>query len=91
VTEKELLKLIVLYDRNHNQYSISAHNQNTEEARRFVEQWNPQLVSGCSLIALEQSRRHRSADARDCRACRETVARSANLEPKPTFIRRREL
>lgn len=90
MADKERLRLIVVYDQDRNEYSISAHNQSAEEAQRFVEQWNPQLVSGCSLIVLDQSRRHRATEARDCRACRETVARSAHLEPQPKFIRRKE-
>ncbi len=40
-----------------------------DDAQRFVEQWNPQLVSGCSLIVLDQSRRHSTVHGRDCRAC----------------------
>ncbi len=90
MAEKERLKLVVLYDRNRNEYSISAHNQSADEAQRFVEQWNPQLISGCSLILVDQSRRHSAVHGRDCRACRETVARSAHLEPQPKYIRRKE-
>ncbi|MFY9561299.1 MAG: hypothetical protein WAQ52_13785 [Terriglobales bacterium] len=90
MAEKESLKLIVVYDHNRNEYSISAHNQSADEAQRFVEQWNPQLIAGCSLILLDQVRRHSAVHGRDCRACRETVARSAHLEPQPQFIRRKE-
>jgi len=90
VTDKQHLKLIVVYDRNRNEYSISAHNQSAEEAQKFVDQWNPQLIQGCSLILLDQVRRHRATHGRDCRACRETVGRSAHLEPQPKFIRRKE-
>ena len=90
MAEKERLKLIALYDRNRNEYSISAHNQIADAAQKFVEQWNPQLQSGCSLIVLDQSRSHSTEHGRDCRACRETVARSAHLEPQPKFIRSKE-
>jgi hypothetical protein len=89
VAKKERLKLVVLYDANNNEYSISAHNQRAEEAQRIVDEWQPQLVPGSSLIMLEQSRQHRTTDADDCQACRDTVARSANISPQPTFKRRK--
>ncbi len=83
------LKLIVVYDRNRNQYSILAHNQSAEEAQRLVE-WNTPLLLDCSLIELNQPRKHRLPSPEDCRACREIVARSANLTPQPQFIRRKQ-
>lgn len=89
MAKKERLKLVVLYDANHNEYSISAHNQSADEAQRTAEEWQPQLVPGSSLITLDQSRQHRTTDADHCEACRDTVARSANLSPQPTFKRRK--
>lgn len=84
----EPLKLIVIYDANRNEYSVSAHNQNAEDAKRFADRWNPHLIPGCSLIALDQPRRHQTADPHSCQACRDIVARSAHLSPNPKFKRR---
>jgi hypothetical protein len=88
VATKERLKLVVLYDANHNEYSISAHNQSADEAQRIVDEGQPQLVPGSSLIMLDQSKQHRTTDTDDCQACRDTVARSANISPHPKFKRR---
>jgi hypothetical protein len=85
VTDQPPLKLVVVYDRNQNEYSIAAHNQSAEEAQAFADRWSPHLIDGCSFIVLDQPRRHRTAEAQECRACRRTVARSAHLEPPPKF------
>jgi len=90
VTDKEQLKLVVAYDRNRNEYSIPAHNQSSEEADGYVAKWSQHLRPDCSFIVLAQTKRHRTEEAQDCRACRETVARTAHLEPQPKFIRRSE-
>ena len=90
MTEKLPLKLVVLYDRTRNEYFISAHNQSAEEAQAFADRWNPHMITGCSLIMLDQPRRHSAAEAEECRACRRAVARSAHLEPRPKFKRRHE-
>ena len=87
MTDKPQLKLVVAYDRNRNEYSIAAHNRTPEEADGHVAQWSPHLRPDCSFIVLDQGRRHRTEEAQDCRACRETVARSAHLEPQPKFRR----
>jgi hypothetical protein len=78
-----------VYDRGRNQYSTLAHNQSAEEAQRLVE-WNAPLMLDCSLIELDQPRKHRELSPEDCRACRKIVARSANLTPQPEFIRRKQ-
>ena len=90
MTDKPPLKLVVVYDRNQNEYSISAHNQTPEQADGCAAEWSPYLRPACSFIVLDQGRWHRTEQAQDCRACRETVARSAHLEPQPKFIRRNE-
>lgn len=90
MTEKQPLKLVVSYDRNRNEYSIPAHNQKPEEADGYVAQWSHHLRPGCSFILLDQTVRHRTEEAKNCRACRETVARSAHLEPQPKFARSSE-
>ena len=84
------LKLVVAYDRNRNEYSIPAHNQTPEEADGYVAQWSHHLRPECSFILLDQMKRHRAEEAKDCRACRETVARLAHLEPQPKFVRNTE-
>lgn len=88
MTEREQLKVVVLYDANRNEFAISSHNLSGDEAQRFVDQWQPHFKPGYSLILLDQSKRHKSEDAGTCRACRETVARSAHLSPTPKFKRR---
>ena len=87
MTEQALLKLVVAYDRNRNEYSIASHNLTRDEADEHVGRWTPHLRPDCSFIVLDQAKAHPTNDARDCRACRETVARSAHLEPKPKFKR----
>jgi hypothetical protein len=90
VTDKQQLKLVVLYDRNRNEYFLDAHNQTPNQADSHVAELTPHLRPDCSYIVLVQTRRHRTEEAQDCRACRETVARSAHLEPQPKFKRRNE-
>ena len=88
MTKKQSLKLIVAYDRNRNEYFIAAHNRTPEEAEDHVAQWTPHLRTGCSFIVLDQTRRHGTDQSDECRACRETVARSAHIEPQPKYIGR---
>jgi hypothetical protein len=90
VTDQQQLKLVVLYDRNRNVCLIDAHNQTPEQADLHVAELTPHLRTDCSFIVLAQNRRHRTEEPQNCRACRETVTRSANLEPQPKFIRRSE-
>jgi len=90
VTDKQQLKLVVAYDRNRNEYSLPAHNQTPEEADSYVATWSHHLRPGCSFIVLDQTKQHRTEEARNCRACRDTVRRSAHLEPQPKFTRRSE-
>lgn len=89
MTEKQPLNLVVAYDRNRNEYSVAAHNLTQQEAEAHVTQQTPHLRSDCSFIVLPQKKQHRS-EPKDCRACRETVSRSAHLSPSPTFVRRQE-
>jgi hypothetical protein len=90
VTDRQQLKLIALYDRNRNECLIDAHNQTPDQADSHVAELTPHLRTDCSFIVLAQTRRHRTEESQDCRACRETVARSAHREPQPKFIRRSE-
>lgn len=88
MTELPSLCLVVLYDANRNQYSLLAHNQSQEEAKRIVEEQTSAECSGASLIVLDQDKRHRVQGPENCRACREIVEDSAHLSPKPQFTRR---
>lgn len=90
MTERQSFKLVVAYDRNRNEYSIATHNLTPEEAEAHVGQWTPHLRPECSFIVLAQVRRHMTEEAQNCRACRQTVVRSAHLEPQPKFTRRHE-
>lgn len=85
----ERLKLVALYNANGNEYFISAHNLSPEEAEQFIAQSQPECQPGYSLITLDQGSKHRITEAEHCRTCRDIVARSANLEPKPKFRRRK--
>ena len=87
MNEKENLKLVASYDANRNQYFIARHNQAADEAEQFVARWQPHYKPGCSLIVLDQKNRHRTQKPENCRTCREIVARSANINPKPKFKR----
>jgi hypothetical protein len=89
VTE-QTLKLVVTYNQNENQYSLAAHNQTPEEVQSFPEQWSRHLREGLSFVVLDQMKRHRTEDAKACRACRDTVNRSDRFQPEPKFIRRKE-
>ncbi len=84
------LKLLVVYDSQNNQYTISDHNLEEQHATQLVEQWQPHLRSGCSFIALDQKRRHRTADAQTCRACRDQVKESSGRQPVPRFKKKQE-
>lgn len=88
MNDKERLKLIVLYDANQNEYSISAHNLEVEPAQEMVDRWGPHLIRGCSFILLDQANRHSVTDAGSCRTCRRIVRRSANLNRTPKFARK---
>ena len=90
MTDKLQLKLVVAYDRNRNEYSIAAHNQMPEEADGYVATWSHHLRPDCSFIVLAQPKRHKTEEAKDCRACRETVTHSAHLEPQAKLVRRSE-
>ncbi len=87
---KEKLKLLIVYDASTNEYTISDHNLEPQQAAQFVKEWQPHLRSGCSFMSLDQQRRHNTLDAQNCRACRDQVRRSSDLQSPPTFKRREE-
>ncbi len=88
--EKQELKLIAVYYRNQNEYSLVAHNQSPEEAERYLGEWSHHLREGCSFNVIGQAKHHRTEQAEDCKACRERVASSAHLQPQPKFKRSNE-
>ncbi len=88
MTETEELKLIVAYDRSRNECAVVKHNQTQQEVDGFLEQWSRHLRPDSSFLVLAQAQRHGTEDALKCRACRDTVMRSAHIEPKPNFKRR---
>lgn len=90
MTEQQSLKLIVAYNQNQNEYSLVAHNQTAEEVQSFLDQWTPHLREGNSFVVLDQTKRHATEKAQACRACRNTVTRSARFQPEPKFKRRKE-
>ena len=81
---KDQLKLVILLNAVHNQYCVLAHNASAESAQDVVK---ANAEHGVPMI-LDQRSRHKTENAIDCRACRETVARAANLQPKPKFVRK---
>ena len=90
MTNKESLKLVVAYDRTHNECAVVAHNQTPEAAQSYLDQWSRHLRPECSFVVIDQTKHHQTEDAQKCRACRETVVRSARFQPQPTFKRRHE-
>ena len=89
MTEKASLKALIVYDAEKNEYTISAHNRNPEEAAQLVEEWGKHLREGCRFLTLDQTRPH-SAEPQGCRACRELVRHTSGLAPQPKFRRRKE-
>lgn len=90
MTETQGLKLIVAYDRSRNECAVVKHNQTQSEVDSYLDQWSRHLRPDNSFIVLAQAQRHGTEDALKCRACRETVLRSGQIEPKPKFKRREE-
>lgn len=90
MTDKESLKLIVVYDRSRNECAVVSHNQTPEAVQSYLDQWSRHLRSEYSFVVLDQTKAHQTEDAQKCRACRETVVRSAHIQPQPTFKRRQK-
>ena len=90
MSEPKEFKLIAAYDRSKNEYSLVGHNQTPEEADGYLEEWSRHLRPECSFVVVGQTKQHATKDAQNCRACRDTVARSAHIEPQPKFRRRQQ-
>jgi hypothetical protein len=88
LSESPRLKVLIVYDAGRNEYTVSDHNLEPERAAQLVAEWQPHLRPGCRFIALKQDRKHRTPDARNCRACRDQVRLSSGLEPPPKLRRR---
>lgn len=84
------LQLLIVYDSQKNEYTISDHNLEEQQATDLIGQWQPHLRSGCSFIALAQKRKHKSSDAQTCRACRDQIKESSGLQPVPRFKKKQE-
>ena len=84
------LHLVILHNAPMNEYSLSAHNQTPEQAKLFVQELNPRLEPGCSLITLDQRATHKTGEVQSCKTCRETVRKRSGLQPLPKFVRRKE-
>jgi len=82
------LRLLILYNAEQNEYSVSAHNRDPQEAAQMIEEWQQHLREGWRFIALDQKRAHKTPDAQQCRACRDQVRQSSGLQPPPKFKRR---
>lgn len=82
------LQLVIIYSASENTYSLSEHNQLPDKATALVEDFNPHMKPGYKLMTLDQHKAHKTEDAQNCRACRETVQRSSGLQPLPKFVRR---
>jgi hypothetical protein len=81
------LKLVILYNATANTYAIFDHNLAPEDAEKHVaELREKQLLA----IAVNQRAQHIVTDAQACRTCRRDVGRSADLQSKPKFERRKE-
>ena len=81
---------MVIYNAAESTYSLSEHNQPADKAKSFVEDFNPHMKPGYTLITLEQQKAHKTEDVQQCRACRETVRQKSGLQPIPKFVRRPE-
>jgi hypothetical protein len=86
---KSHLRLVIVHDAGNNEYCVSAHNITPEEADALIQEWNQHLVEGCRMLDIAQPKPHRAPTAQECRACRDTVARSSGFDHKPKFKRRK--
>jgi len=82
------LNLVILYNAAENVYSVSAHNQTSEEAQSLLQEFNQHLKPGWRRLVIEQQKAHETTDAQDCKACRNAVVRSSGLTFTPAFKRR---
>jgi hypothetical protein len=83
------LNLVILYNAALNIYSVSAHNQTSLEAQSLLQKFEQHLKPGWKLLIIEQQKTHKTENAQDCKACRNTVVRSSGLTPTPAFKRRK--
>ena len=79
---------MIIYSATENTYALSEHNQPADQAKSLVEDFNPHMKPGYTLIAFEQHKAHKTEDAQQCRACRDTIRQKSGLQPIPKFVRR---
>jgi hypothetical protein len=80
-------KLVILFDAKHNSYTVTDHNLTPEEADWLVQDLRKKLLPA---LKVNQEMRHKRQDAEACRACRQDVARTSGLTPRPRFQRRNQ-
>lgn len=80
-------KLVILYDAKHNSYTVADHNMTPEEADWLVQDLLTKLLPA---LTVNQEMRHKRREAEACRACRQDVARTSGLTPRPRFQRRNQ-
>jgi len=73
VTDKQALKLVILYNARGHEYTVLDHNLTPEEA---AEEVTNSRRDGLPAFTVDQRRRHLAAQAENCRACRYDVKRS---------------
>jgi hypothetical protein len=78
-------KLVILFDAKHNSYTVADHNLTPEEAAWLVQDLHTRFLPALTVI---QEMRHKRQGAEACRACRQEVARTSGLTPRPRFQRR---
>lgn len=81
----ETFTLVIFYDAKNNTYTVSDHNLTPEEADWLVQDLRSKLLPA---LPANQEMRHMREDAEACRACRQDVARTSGLTPRPRFQRR---
>jgi hypothetical protein len=83
------LKMLILYDLEDNEYAVVEHNLAADVATGRAVQMRAQNIPA---FAVEQSTKHRTIEARNCKACERDVrgrfaVRQLRRRPKP--IRRK--
>lgn len=83
----EIFKLVILYDARNNTYTVWDHNLKPKKAKGMVQDIRRKLLFA---LTVDQRVRHKWEDAETCRACRQDVARTSGLTPRPRFQRRNQ-
>jgi hypothetical protein len=81
----ETYKIVILYDAKHDSYTVADHNMTPEEADWLVQDLH---IKHLPALTVNQEMRHKRQGAEAYRACRQDVARTSGLTPRPRFQRR---